>query len=472
MSSVLSGLDVLVRKERALLRGRRLGLLCHQASVTRDLTHASDAVARLRGTRLAALFAPEHGIAGAAQDHVSVRSTKDPATGLPVWSLYERRLAPDEAMLKGIDTLVVDLQDVGSRYYTFLWTTILCMRQCAKMEIPVVVLDRPNPLGGLAMEGNVPDPRFASFVGLHPLPVRHGMTIGELADVPERATRHRLRSDCRADGRMAPRHALGGHGAAVGRTVAQHADHRHRARVPRRLPDRGHQPLGGPRHHAPVRADRRAVPRRAAACCRPRAAGPARRDLSRGRVPAGIPQASRPHLPGRAAPRHRCRALSALRHVPRVDHRGAPAVPAASAGAARRTSSSGRSFRSTCSPAETRSAAPSRPGSRWIVSSDRGDWTWPASRGTGDPTSSTGDDARGAGRPPAGLRSARAGSDGRRRPPLRGHEGRRHHAVSPKFRDARAPRAPDREVSRARSAAGCWSRRTTRAGGSSCSAGP
>jgi uncharacterized protein YbbC (DUF1343 family) len=181
MSSVLSGLDVLMRKERALLRGRRLGLLCHQASVTRDLTHASDAVAGLRGTRLTALFAPEHGIAGAAQDHASVRSTKDPATGLPVWSLYERRLAPDEAMLKGIDTLVVDLQDVGSRYYTFLWTTILCMRQCAKMEIPVVVLDRPNPLGGLAMEGNLPDPRFASFVGLHPLPVRHGMTIGELA---------------------------------------------------------------------------------------------------------------------------------------------------------------------------------------------------------------------------------------------------------------------------------------------------
>jgi len=181
MPSVLSGLDVLVRKERTLLRGRRLGLLCHQASVTRNLTHAADAVSGLRGTRLTALFAPEHGIAGAAQDHASVRSTKDPATGLPVWSLYERRLAPDEAMLKGIDTLVVDLQDVGSRYYTFLWTTILCMRQCAKMEIPVVVLDRPNPLGGLAMEGNLPDPRFASFVGLHPLPVRHGMTIGELA---------------------------------------------------------------------------------------------------------------------------------------------------------------------------------------------------------------------------------------------------------------------------------------------------
>jgi uncharacterized protein YbbC (DUF1343 family) len=98
-----------------------------------------------------------------------------------VWSLYERRLAPTEAMLRGIDALVVDLQDVGARYYTFVWTMSLCMRQCVKAQVPVVVLDRPNPLGGLALEGNLPDPSFASFVGLHPLPVRHGMTIGELA---------------------------------------------------------------------------------------------------------------------------------------------------------------------------------------------------------------------------------------------------------------------------------------------------
>src|SRR5215510_12277129 len=124
MPPVLSGLDVLVQKERALLRRRRVGLLCHQASVTRDLTHAADAVRNLRGLRLTALFAPEHGIAGAVQDHASVGSTREESTGLPVFSLYERRLAPTEAMLKRIDTLVVDLQDVGSRYYTFLWTTI------------------------------------------------------------------------------------------------------------------------------------------------------------------------------------------------------------------------------------------------------------------------------------------------------------------------------------------------------------
>ena len=181
MTGVRCGLDVLVSRLPKLLRGRRVGLLCHQASVTRELTHAVAAVGRIRGARLTALFAPEHGIAGAAQDHARVGSLRDRSTGLPVWSLYGRQLAPSPAMLAEIDTLVVDLQDVGSRYYTFLWTTALCMQACARARVPVVVLDRPNPLGGLVMEGNLPDPRFASFVGLYPLPARHAMTVAELA---------------------------------------------------------------------------------------------------------------------------------------------------------------------------------------------------------------------------------------------------------------------------------------------------
>src|SRR5215472_9639431 len=181
MALVRSGLDVLSRKPPAVLAGRRVALLCHQASVTHDLTHAVDALLRLRRVKLVALFAPEHGIAGAAQDHARVGSTKDPASGLPVWSLYDRSLAPGEAMLSGVDALVIDLQDVGARYYTFVWTTALCMQACARAGVPVVVLDRPNPLGGVAMEGNLPDPRATSFVGLYPLPARHGMTIGELA---------------------------------------------------------------------------------------------------------------------------------------------------------------------------------------------------------------------------------------------------------------------------------------------------
>jgi uncharacterized protein YbbC (DUF1343 family) len=181
MTSVRTGLDVLVSRAVALLDGRRAGLLCHQASVTRELVHAADALARLRGSTLVALFAPEHGLTGAAQDHARVGSMTDPATGLRVWSLYDRRLAPSDAMLRGLDALVVDLQDVGSRYYTFVWTMALCLRACARARVPVVVLDRPNPLGGLVMEGNLPDPRFSSFVGLYPLPVRHAMTIAEIS---------------------------------------------------------------------------------------------------------------------------------------------------------------------------------------------------------------------------------------------------------------------------------------------------
>ena len=181
MTAVRSGLDLLAERSPRLLKGRRVGLLCHQASVTRDLRHALPVLARLPGVRLRALFAPEHGLAGAAQDHARVGSTRDRVTGLPIFSLYDRRLAPTRAMLSGIDTLVVDLQDVGSRYYTFVWTMVLSMRACAEAEVPVIVLDRPNPLGGLVMEGNLPDPRFSSFVGLYPLPVRHAMTIAELA---------------------------------------------------------------------------------------------------------------------------------------------------------------------------------------------------------------------------------------------------------------------------------------------------
>lgn len=181
MAPVRSGLEVLLTRLPSLLTGRRVGLLCHQASVTGDLVHAADALDALRGVRLTALFAPEHGLAGAAQDHARIPGAYDRARRLPVHSLYGRRLEPTAAMLRDIDALVVDLQDVGARYYTFAWTAALAMRACARAGRPVVVLDRPNPLGGLRLEGNWPDPRFASLVGLHPLPVRHGLTIAELA---------------------------------------------------------------------------------------------------------------------------------------------------------------------------------------------------------------------------------------------------------------------------------------------------
>src|SRR5436309_4238817 len=178
--SVETGLDVLVRRRGSLLRGRRFGLVAHQASVDSRHEHAATLLADLPRARLVRLFAPEHGLWGAAQDHAPIAGTRDPVTGLPVVSLYGERRAPTLSMLRGLDALVVDLQDVGSRYYTFVWTMALAMPVCARAGVPVIVLDRPNPLGG-TVEGNVPDPAFASFVGLYPLPTRHGMTIGELA---------------------------------------------------------------------------------------------------------------------------------------------------------------------------------------------------------------------------------------------------------------------------------------------------
>ncbi|HEY7520249.1 MAG TPA: DUF1343 domain-containing protein [Methylomirabilota bacterium] len=179
--SVRTGLDVLLRDRLSLLRGRRIGLVAHQASVDSRLEHAAVLLHDARGARLTRLFAPEHGLWGAAQDHAAIASARDPVTGLAVVSLYGARREPTAAMLRGLDALVIDLQDVGSRYYTFVWTMALAMRACARAGIEVIVLDRPNPLGGAVVEGNMPDPAYRSFVGLYPLPTRHGLTIGEVA---------------------------------------------------------------------------------------------------------------------------------------------------------------------------------------------------------------------------------------------------------------------------------------------------
>jgi len=181
MPPVQSGLDVLVAERGGPLRGHRVALVAHQASVDAKLRHAASLIAAMRGVTLAALWAPEHGLWGAPQDHAHIRSTRDPLTGLPVTSLYGQRREPTPAMFRGLDAVVVDLQDVGSRYYTFIWTTALVMRAAAAAGVEVVVLDRPNPLGGARVEGNVADPAYASFVGLYPLAIRHGMTIGEVA---------------------------------------------------------------------------------------------------------------------------------------------------------------------------------------------------------------------------------------------------------------------------------------------------
>lgn len=177
---VRSGLEVLLAHPRGL-RGARLGLIANPASVTSDLVHASQALHGSRAFKLMALLGPEHGLWANAQDLVEVEDGKDPSTGLPVFSLYGETRVPTARMLQGLDALLFDLQDVGARYYTFIYTLLHAMQACAEHGVRLVVLDRPNPLGGLALDGNVLEPAFRSFVGLHPLAVRHAMTTGELA---------------------------------------------------------------------------------------------------------------------------------------------------------------------------------------------------------------------------------------------------------------------------------------------------
>jgi uncharacterized protein YbbC (DUF1343 family) len=174
------GLESLL-DDPAVLHGRRVGLVVNPSSITPGLEHASVALAGRKGVDVRALFGPEHGIAADAQDLVEVGHSRDRETGLPVFSLYGDTRVPTPEMLGHVDAMVYDVQDVGARYYTFVYTMLYVMEACAREKKRVVVLDRPNPLGGDAVEGNVIDPRYLSFVGLHPLAVRHGMTAGELA---------------------------------------------------------------------------------------------------------------------------------------------------------------------------------------------------------------------------------------------------------------------------------------------------
>jgi len=165
----------------ARFEGRPLGLVLHPASVTSQLDFAADALLGA-GVRIEALFGPQHGARGEKQDNmIESEHYTDPITGLPVHSLYSEVRRPTPEMLSGLDGLLFDLQDVGVRVYTFVWTMALAMEACAEAGIPFVVLDRPNPVGGEVREGSVLRAGFESFVGLHPIPLRHGLTAGELA---------------------------------------------------------------------------------------------------------------------------------------------------------------------------------------------------------------------------------------------------------------------------------------------------
>lgn len=176
------GLENLLRAMPPRLKNMRLALLSNQASTGADLVHSRFHLLKNFPGKLTCLFSPQHGFFAEKQDNmVESDHQRDPATGLMVYSLYGDLRRPDRAMFAGFDALLIDIVDVGTRVYTFMYTMAYCLEVAAELGKTVVVLDRPNPVGGVAVEGNILEPAWSSFVGLFPLPMRHGLTFGELA---------------------------------------------------------------------------------------------------------------------------------------------------------------------------------------------------------------------------------------------------------------------------------------------------
>lgn len=183
MTKVVTGLENLINEKKLqdTIKGN-IGVLCHSASIDSNYQLGLISLQKVFGERVKKLFGPQHGFVTDVQDNMV--ETKDyihPYFNLPVHSLYSHTRIPTDNMLDGIDTVIVDLQDVGTRVYTYIWTLSYLMEKCAEKDINVVVLDRPNPVGGNIIEGNVLEAKFASFVGRYPIPQRHAMTLGEFA---------------------------------------------------------------------------------------------------------------------------------------------------------------------------------------------------------------------------------------------------------------------------------------------------
>ncbi len=182
MENVLTGLELLPDSGIISDTSERLGLLANPASVNRNFNHAKDIIHKLYPGQLTALFSPQHGLFAEKQDNmIESDHMNDPELGIPVFSLYHNERKPTAEMMATIDTLIIDIQDVGTRVYTFIYTMSYCMEAAAENGKRIVIFDRPNPVGGEIVEGNVLSPEFSSFVGRYPLPMRHGLTIGELA---------------------------------------------------------------------------------------------------------------------------------------------------------------------------------------------------------------------------------------------------------------------------------------------------
>lgn len=179
---IKTGIENLTDSTPAYLKDKRIGLLCNQASVGPDFQHSRDIVDTIMPGQLTCLFSPQHGFFADKQDNmIESAHRQDQVTGLPLFSLYGQSRKPDGAMFDHLDVLLIDLQDVGTRVYTFIHTMAYCLEAAAEFGKKVVILDRPNPIGGELIEGNLVEEGFRSFVGLYPIPMRHGLTMGELA---------------------------------------------------------------------------------------------------------------------------------------------------------------------------------------------------------------------------------------------------------------------------------------------------
>jgi uncharacterized protein YbbC (DUF1343 family) len=177
-------IDNLAKLWPAALKKAKVGAVLHPASISATLVHSLEILKSHNHKlfELTCLMGPQHGFYGETQDNmIEWDGFKHPDLGIPVYSLYGEHRKPPKEMLAGLDALIIDLQDVGARYYTFIWTMYLCMQACEELGITVVVLDRPNPINGVTVEGPLQNPDYVSFVGLYPIPVRHGKTIGQLA---------------------------------------------------------------------------------------------------------------------------------------------------------------------------------------------------------------------------------------------------------------------------------------------------
>ena len=179
---VITGLESLLNKFPSELKGKNIGILCHASSISGNYQHISEIFYKRNDCKLVALFGPQHGIHGQTQDNmIEWQSQKHPIFDIPLYSLYGTQRKPTPEMLKGIDILLIDLQDVGARLYTYIWTVKLCMEACSEAGIPVWVLDRPNPVASLPFDGPVLKKEFFTFVGGASIPLCHRMTIGEMA---------------------------------------------------------------------------------------------------------------------------------------------------------------------------------------------------------------------------------------------------------------------------------------------------